>query len=86
MEEQARRHQQQMNEQDRHHREQMDEQAEQSWEQEKRHAEQMAVLIDHVKVRDAEMKHLTETARDVAKANPSSVAIFQPFDTSSELW
>ena len=41
--------------QDRCHKEQMDKQARQSREQEKKHVEQMAVLIDQVKVRDAEM-------------------------------
>ena len=78
-------HKEQMEEQARHHQEQMGEQARQSREQEKKHAEQIAVLIDQVKVMDAEMKHLMEAARDGAKANPIPVGSFQPFDTSSEL-
>ena len=72
MEEQDRHHQEQMNEQDRHHREQMAEQARQSREQEKKHAEQITVLIDQVKVRDTEMRHLIEVARDGAKKFYSS--------------
>ena len=51
-------HKEQMEEQARRHQEQMDEQARQSREQEKKHAEQMAILIEQVKVRDAEIKHL----------------------------
>ena len=85
MEELARRHQEQMIEQDRRHKEQMDEQARQSREQDRKHAEQIAVLINQVKVRNAEMKHFIETACGGAKANPSPVASFQPFDASSKL-
>ena len=53
MEEQARRHQEEMNEQDR------------------RHKEKITVLIDQVKVMEAEMKHLIEAACDGAIANPT---------------
>ena len=63
----------------------MDEQARKSREQEKKHVEQTAVLINQVKVRDTQMKHLIEAAHDGAKANPTPVARFQPFDSSSEL-
>ena len=59
----------------------MDEQARQSREQAKKHAEQMAVLIDQVKVRDAEMKHLIG-----AKGSSTPVASFEPFDSNSELY
>ena len=66
MEEEDRRHQEQMIEQDtcRRHRQQMAEQARQSREQEKKHEEQMAILLNQVKVRGAEMKHLMEAAHD----------------------
>ena len=86
MEEQARCHQEQMNEQDRRHREQMNQQARQSREQEKKYVEQMAVLIDEVKVRDAEMKHLIQATHDGAKGSSTPVASFEPFDLNSELW
>ena len=45
----------------------------------------MAVLIDQVKVRDTEMKHLIEAARNGAKGNSTPVASFKPFDSNSEL-
>ena len=86
MEQQARCHQEQINKQDRHHKENMDEQARQSREQEKKHVEQMAVLIDQVKVRDAEMKHLIGAARDGTKGSSTPAANFEPFDSNSELW
>ena len=79
MKEKARRHQEQMKEQDRCHKEQIDEQARQSREQEKKNVEQMAVLIDQVKVRDAEMKHLIEAADDGAKGSST------PWPVSSHL-
>ena len=78
----------QMEEQARRDKEQMNGQARQSREQEEQHAERMAVLIaiDQIKTRDADIKYLIETARDWAKANPTPVATFEPFDSSSELW
>ena len=64
----------------------MEEQARQSSEQERKHTKQMAVLIEQVKIRDAEMEHLIGSACDGAKAHSTPVASFQPFDLSSEPW
>ena len=72
--------------QDRRHREQMAKQARQYREQEKKHAEQMAVLVEQVKVRDAEMKRLIEVACDGAKRSSTAVASFKPFDSNLGLW
>ena len=47
---------------------------------------QIAALIDQVKVRDTEMKHLVKAARDGAKGSCTPVASFEPFDLNSELW
>ena len=46
----------------------------------------MAVLIDQIKVRDAEMKHLIDAVRDGAEGSSTAVASFKPFDSTSELW
>ena len=63
----------------------MTEQARQSWEQGKKHEEPMAVLINQVNIRDAEMKHLIEAAHGGAKGSSTAVASIETFDLNSEL-
>ena len=48
---------------------------EQMEKQDRQHAKQMAVLIEKVKSRHADMKHLIEAARDGAKGRSTPVAI-----------
>ena len=54
--------------------------------QDRQHAEEMAALIEQVKSRDADMKHLKEAAGDGAKGSSTPMASFHPFDSNSELW
>ena len=75
-------HKEVMDEQAKCHQEQMDEQIRQSWDQDMKHAEQMSVLMEQVKVKEVEMKHLIESACDGAKGSSSPVANFQAFDSS----
>ena len=61
------------------HKDQMEEQARQ-------HREQMAVLGEHIKAQDLEMRKLVEAACDGPRGGFTPMASFQPFDSSSELW